>query len=186
VKWIKVNFVAGRFVLASGRKPMKYLDLESMQMDLFSSEKVKFKIISVNGKKFNKAKVFIYKKKKKEILVRTKSGKTQYKFDSKTSMVRFFDSCRKSVYPDFELMREEFQAAGPNIKKRLLERKEYEEHENYVPLTGPHSGDSDGTSVFGALRPLKRMTKGGCNYMINGEMCGRYTHGIEDKCDQHN
>ena len=101
-------------------------------------------------------------------------------------MDRFFDSCRKSVYPDFELMRDIRSHPEPNIKKRLLERKKYAEHKNYVPLTGPHATDSDGTSVFGALRPLKRMTKGGCNYMINGEMCGRYTHGIEDKCDLHN
>ena len=71
MKWVKVKFVAGRFILASGQKRMKYLDLESMQMDLFGSEKVKFKVISVNGKKFNKAKVFIYKKKKNEIIVRT-------------------------------------------------------------------------------------------------------------------
>jgi hypothetical protein len=83
-------------------------------------------------------------------------------------------------------MREEFQTTGPNIKKILLERKKYAEHKNYVPLTGPHATDLDGTSVFGAHRPLKRMTKGGCNYMINGEMCRRYTHGIEDKCDLHN
>jgi hypothetical protein len=102
VKWIKVNFVAGRFVLASSQR-MKYLDLESMRMDLFGSEKVNFKVISVNGKKFNKAKVFIYKKKKKEILVRTKSGKTQYKFDSKTSMDRFLIPVEKAFIPTLSL-----------------------------------------------------------------------------------
>ena len=184
MKWVKVKFVAGRFVLASGQR-MKYLDLESMRMDLFGSEKVNFKVISVNGKKFNKAKVFIYKKKRKEIFVRTKSGKTQFKFDSKTSMDRFFDSCRKSVYPDFELTREEYQATRPKVKKTLKISKDVS-NEKYVALEGPHAGDSDGTSVFGAHRPLKRTRPGGCNYMINGERCGRYTHGIEDKCDLHN
>jgi hypothetical protein len=114
MKWVKVKFTAGSFVLASGRNRMEYLDLESMQMDLFGSEKVKFKIISVNGKKFNKAKKYLVKVQDNGVFfVLTKSGKTRFEFASRLLMDTFFDQCRKYIFSDFQLDLKDSQKEKP-------------------------------------------------------------------------